>query len=242
MGDASNSLGLIISITFGVTWVFEMNGWLYFLIHMTTFLKRTSKILSKESQDILQNAHEIIDKYGSYASYLNLLFIIFPAISCRIPQSGDLVLIGLVVFSCISLTFTAFSLSNIVLRSFILELGKFIGLGNASLESVIMFRRFRFLHAFAYFFAFLVAPSHILFASWPYLRRKYVYFILLIWINASISSICVLVLIMKKGTHKSITQTHTRKIIPIDDAEVAIGKEKYLEVTEECPTDIKSLS
>jgi hypothetical protein len=47
---------------------------------------------------------------------------------------------------------------------------------------------------------------------------------------------------MKKGTHKSITQTHTRKIIPIDDAEVAIGKEKYLEVTEECPTDIKSLS
>ena len=212
VGDASNKWGVITSIGFSFGYFGLMNGWAFFMVHIASFLRKSARILSRESQDILKNNQDTIEKMGIRLGFVNICYLIFPVIASHIPQKADSILIGFLVLKMSMIVTTAYIIAHILLKSFIIELGKFIALGNVSLDMLIMHKRIKIIQIIAYAFAFVIAPVHIIFISWPYLRRKYTYAMLVILINSIIPSIGVLILLAPS----SVKSNNSLKVSPTD--------------------------
>lgn len=241
VGDGSNGWSILISFGFSLMHTCMFNGWVFFLKHIASFLRKSSRVLSRESQDILKNNREKIERFGSYLAILDFSFFIFPVIATQVPEHGEKVLIAYVIYDMFVLCSLSLLLAHVLLRSFVIELGKFIALGNADKNVEIMFSRLRLIRLTSYFFFLFIGPSHLLFIAWPYLRRKHVYYMILIFINSVIPSFGVLVMLMPSansnvGSHKVVVENESSSFGSTKEAYIVSTKESAdLEINSEEP-------
>lgn len=196
-GDVASSIG------FAIFFVFANIGWALLSHILANFLKKASKVFKTESQLKICNMAKVTEIMWWRLAAVNWFIFIFPVAAALSPAQSDLVVIAVYIMFGVGVTLTS-GLVSWVLRTFNAEIGEYVKSGTASADFIVLQQRAVILYYIGCFgFTLPFAPFCILMAAWPYLRRKFTYFVMICMFNYTGPAVMVLVMQMKKRKQPS---------------------------------------
>jgi len=191
-GDVASSIGFTLFFVFGNI------GWALLCHIFANFLKKASKVFTKESQAKIDNMEKVTEIMWWRLAAVNWFIIIFPVAAALKPSQSDLVVIAVYILFGVGVTLTS-GLLCWVLRTFNAEIGKYVKSDSASVDFIVLQQRTVILYYIGCFgFTLPFTPLCFLMAAWPYLRRKSAYFVMICMFNYTLPAVMVLVMQMKK--------------------------------------------
>lgn len=190
-GEVASSVGFVSFFVFGDI------GWVLLSVVFANFLKKSSKVFRIESQEKIGKMVEVTKTMCRFL-VLNLFIIISPIAAALKPSKSDSVLITIYILWGIFVSSQG-AVFCWVVRTFNAEIGEYINTGSASPDFIVLQQRTVLLfYGVLYVFTLPFAPVCMLMAAWPYLRRKFTYFIMLNMFCSSVTAVLILLLQIKE--------------------------------------------
>jgi len=204
-GEVASSFGYVLFFVFGGI------GWALLIHIFANFLKKASRVFSTESVAKIGKMEKVTEIFWWRLAAVNWCITLFPIAAALKPSKSDSVLIAVFTVYGMIVSLTA-GLLCWVLQIFNIEIGKYIKSGSASADFVLLQQRTLTLNYVGRFgFCIPFAPICILMAAWPYLRRKFTYFLMICIFTYTGPTVMVLVMLMKKRKLTTVV-VQTKKV------------------------------
>jgi len=210
--------GILPAIGYGMSWFFQMLGWVCFSLSLCNFLEGYSKVCSVESREKIKVRVQYLRKIAPYVGIPPVIGCFFQLLVVCIPHQTDNIAIAVNFMLFITFVmegvFVIYSLSI-----FTTEFGAYIKSQSdpaADIKKIhnTLLLLYRMIVVFCVCFgAFLIC-----FSFWGYLRRKTTY--LLVTMFFFMESLSLVVVLTQKGAKQTSSSTYYRTKIIVPSNEV----------------------